>query len=442
MIKNRWISAISGIFLAILLLAPAGGALAKPRSAELVADARTGRILHGKNIYSLRHPASLTKVMTLYLTFSALQNGRFTPNTWLPVSARAAAQPPSKIGLRAGSKIRVRDAILALVAQSANDVAVVLAEAIGGTEPRFAKIMTAKAKALGMKRTVYRNSHGLPNRSQVTTAFDQAILARAVMAHFPQYYHYFGTGDFTYAGKTHHNHNRLMDRYNGMDGMKTGYINASGYNLLASAKRGHTRLIGIVFGGRSARKRDRRMAALLDAGFDRGIAEARGGKRPAARPVVQITADAADVTKDISEFRIAEGARGSVAEGDRDDDAPAAAPARAKKSAASARKSVSSKKKSASSKSASSKRKSSKKKDWSVQVGSYSSKKRSLTAIRKAKKNSATLRRARHRVIRIKAGRKTLYRARITGLAEDSARKACASLSNAGYSCLTLPPRS
>jgi D-alanyl-D-alanine carboxypeptidase len=235
--------------------------------ADIVIDAESGRILHASNPDQLRHPASLTKMMTLYLTFQALDAGRLTLTQSLPVSAHAAEQSPSKLGLRRGQSIRVIDAILGVVTESANDAAVVLAEAQGGSESRFAEMMTQEAHALGMKHTSYHNASGLPNPQQVTTARDMAVLGHALVYHFPQFYPYFSHASFTYAGITHDNHNHLMERYEGMDGIKTGYIRASGFNLVASAVRDDTRLIGVVFGGHSTIARDNQMALLLDNAF-------------------------------------------------------------------------------------------------------------------------------------------------------------------------------
>jgi D-alanyl-D-alanine carboxypeptidase len=236
--------------------------------ADIVIDAESGQILHASSADQLRHPASLTKMMTLYLTFQALEAGRLGLNQYLPISANAAEQPPSKLGLRPGQRIRVEDAIMGLVTESANDAAMVLAEWLGGgSEQGFAQMMTKQAHALGMDHTRYDNPSGLPDADQVTTARDMAVLGHALIYHFPQYYPYFSRDSFTYAGIYHHNHNHLMDRYDGMDGIKTGYIRASGFNLVASAQRGGTRLIGVVFGGRSTTARDNRMAQLLDQAF-------------------------------------------------------------------------------------------------------------------------------------------------------------------------------
>ncbi|MBF0144770.1 MAG: D-alanyl-D-alanine carboxypeptidase [Magnetococcales bacterium] len=235
--------------------------------ADLVMDAKTGRILHATAPDELRHPASLTKMMTLYLAFDALKSGKLRLNDLLPVSHEASIQEPSKLGLRPGQQIRVEDALLGLAIKSANDATVVFAEALGGSVEGFARMMTQKARDLGMNRSVFRNPSGLPNPEQVTTARDMAILGYALIYHFPQFYPYFSRDKFSYAGVSHRNHNRLMSRYQGMDGIKTGFIRASGFNLVASTVRGSDRLIGVVFGGRSAVERDNRMAALLDQSF-------------------------------------------------------------------------------------------------------------------------------------------------------------------------------
>lgn len=235
--------------------------------ADIIMDAATGQILHQTNPDKSLHPASLTKMMTLLLLFDAMEAGQIGPNDRIPISVRAASVVPSKLGLKPGSSIRVEDAIYALVTKSANDVAVAVAEALGGTEARFAGMMTRKAAALGMSRTRFRNASGLHDRAQVTTARDMARLARFIIRNRPHYYTYFSTKTFTYKGDIYHNHNRLMETYQGMDGMKTGYIVSSGFNLVASAVRDDRRLIGVVFGGRSASSRNARMAALLNEAF-------------------------------------------------------------------------------------------------------------------------------------------------------------------------------
>lgn len=264
----RCVCRVTTIILGFALLSHAAPATAG--YSALVVDAGSGRVLHEANADTRNYPASLTKMMTLYMVFDALDRGKWSPNRKLPVSARAAAQPPSKLGLRKGQSIKVKDAILALVTKSANDAAVVLAEALGGTESNFAVLMTTKARQLGMSRTTFRNASGLPDSRQVTTARDMALLAMALLRNFPQHYTYFSTRSFAFGGTRHGNHNRLLGHYQGADGIKTGYIRASGYNLVASARRGGRRVIGVILGGKTASQRNRQMASLLDVGF-RGL---------------------------------------------------------------------------------------------------------------------------------------------------------------------------
>ena len=235
--------------------------------ASIIVDAETGRILHATIADTRNYPASLTKMMTLYIVFDALEVGKWTLNTRLKVSARASGQAPSRLGLEAGQTIRVEDAILALVTKSANDVAATVAENLAKSESDFAMMMTATARKLNMSRTTFRNASGLPNGGQMSTARDMALLARALLLHHAKYYHYFSTREFNYAGHTHQNHNKLLSTYEGADGIKTGYIRAAGFNLVASVKRGGTRLIGVVFGGRDSRQRNRIMTKLLNKGF-------------------------------------------------------------------------------------------------------------------------------------------------------------------------------
>jgi D-alanyl-D-alanine carboxypeptidase len=236
-----------------------------PRHAALVLDAGSGRVLLAENADALRHPASLTKMMTLYLLFEELDSGRLSWGTALPVSAEAARQPPSKLGLVAGETIAVRDAVLALSVRSANDVAVVVAEAIAGSEEAFARRMTATARRLGMSRTIFTNASGLPDAAQVTTAREIALLARSLQSHYSRYYAVFSQKSFEYGGRTHRSTNRLLETLNGMDGIKTGYIRASGHNLVASVRRGNRRILVIVFGGTSREARDGYVAALAEA---------------------------------------------------------------------------------------------------------------------------------------------------------------------------------
>ncbi len=234
-----------------------------PAFASIIVDANSGATLTATNADGLRFPASLTKIMTLYLLFERLDAGRISLNTELPVSAHAASQAPTKLGLRPGQTIRVEDAIKGLVTRSANDAAVVIAEALGGDEDDFARMMTRKARALGMTRTVYRNASGLPNSDQVTTARDQATLGRAIQERFPRYYRYFATSSFNFRGRNIRNHNHLLGSVDGVDGIKTGYTRASGFNLVTNLRRGNRHLVGVVMGGRSSGSRDATMRNLL-----------------------------------------------------------------------------------------------------------------------------------------------------------------------------------
>jgi D-alanyl-D-alanine carboxypeptidase len=235
-----------------------------PRYAGIVVDAGTGTILYAEDADRVRHPASLTKMMTLYLLFEDLKAGRLKLSTPLAVSAHAASQPPTKLGVKAGESISVRTAISAICVHSANDVAVVVAEALGGSEAGFAARMNAKARALGLVATHFENATGLPDARQVTTARDMAVLARALQRDFPDRYANFSAKSFAYKGRTLKATNQLLGAIPGVDGIKTGYIRASGYNLVASAKRNGRRVIVVVMGETSGSARDGHVAALID----------------------------------------------------------------------------------------------------------------------------------------------------------------------------------
>ena len=230
-----------------------------PPYAALVVDANSGEVLHAANADALRHPASLTKIMTLYMLFEQIEAGKVRLDSQMEVSDHASQQAPSKLGLRPGQTLTVEDAIRALVTKSANDAAVVVAEAIGGDEETFARMMTRKARALGMSRTVYANASGLPDEDQVTTARDQVTLGRAIQDRFPRYYRYFATSSFVYRGRAMRNHNKLLGRVEGVDGIKTGYTRISGFNLVSSVRRGNRHIVAVVLGGASGGARDARM---------------------------------------------------------------------------------------------------------------------------------------------------------------------------------------
>ena len=264
-----------GLFALLALTLMTAGVAVQPAAAQensryaaIVVDAETGEVLFARHADSRRYPASLTKMMTLYLTFEALSQGKANLNDVITVSPRAASQPPSKLGLAAGQTITLDDAMHATAVRSANDMAVAIAEHIGGSEARFTAMMTLKAEALGMTQTRYVNANGLPDPRQLTSARDLAILARAIMRDYPQYYRFFGLHDWAYNGRDYRNTNGLLLTGNGYDGMKTGFTNASGYNLCASAVRDGKRLITIVMGGRSTASRNAHVAELMDTGFE------------------------------------------------------------------------------------------------------------------------------------------------------------------------------
>jgi D-alanyl-D-alanine carboxypeptidase len=236
----------------------------RPPYAAIVVDDNSGQVLHEFSADDPRHPASLTKIMTLYLLFEQLDAGKLKLETPLPISTQAAIQRPTKLGLKANQTIKVEDAIKGLVTKSANDAAVVVSEAIGGSEEEFAKLMTRKARALGMTNTSYVNASGLPAEEQITTARDQAILGRAIQARFPGHYRYFSTPSFRYRGIDMRNHNNLLGQVKGVDGIKTGYTEASGYNLVSSVRRNEKHIVAVVLGGTSNATRDTRMRQLIE----------------------------------------------------------------------------------------------------------------------------------------------------------------------------------
>ncbi len=307
-----------------------------PAFSSIIVDANSGATLQSTSADGLRHPASLTKVMTLYLLFERLESGKMSLDGQMRVSEHASVQAPTKLGLRPGQTIRVEDAIKGLVTRSANDAAVVIAEAIGGDEDDFAKMMTRKARALGMTRTVYRNASGLPDDDQVTTARDQSVLARAIQDRFPRYYRFFATASFNFRGHNIRNHNHLLGSVEGVDGIKTGYTRSSGFNLITNLRRGNRHLVGVVMGGRSYRSRDGIMRNLLAENLDKAagrrtvaaiterspaeanaaVAEADAAERPApptqSQGAIQVATAAAE-TADIPTPRPAPATRALVA---------------------------------------------------------------------------------------------------------------------------------
>ncbi len=398
------LSPVLAVMAVLLVLFSASPALAK--YAAIIVDADTGVVLHEVNADTRNYPASLTKMMTLYMAFAALENGRFTLDQKLRTSKRASGQAPSKLGLKKGETLTVRDAILALVTKSANDVATVIAETLGGDEVNFARMMTRKAKEMGMSSTTFRNASGLPNRRQRSTARDLSVLARGLLTDHPEYYHFFSARSFSWNGKTYKNHNKMLKTYNGTDGIKTGYIRASGFNLAASAVRHNRRLVGVVMGGRSAKSRNVHMAKLLDKGF-RSI-----------RSGVAMTEMGEDQKQALLEAK------------EKEQQATAAKTAKKVKAARTAGTAEITPEKKV------------RKAVWGVQVGAFSRYAPAhLAASSAARRLPALLGGARVVVLPQKEASGMIYRARLMGLDETKARDACEELKRDNFGCVAVPPR-
>jgi len=387
------------------------------RYAAIVLDADTGRVLHAANPDTRNYPASLTKMMTLYLVFDALESGQLKLKQRLPVSARAAGMSPSKLGVKRGESITVETAILALVTKSANDAAVVVAEYLGGTEAKFARLMTKKARELGMRRTSFHNASGLPNRQQLSTARDMAVLAKRLVEDFPQRYRYFSRQRYTFRGKQYKNHNSLLRTYPGTDGIKTGYIRASGFNLAASVTRDGRRLIGVVFGGRTAKSRDRHMAKLLERGFKKVSAIAANPPvDPKKRPVI-----VASQTKPATTTRIkpTKTQRTKPTAAPRPQPAPSRNPSWRQTYPSLATRTVA--------------------EEWAIQVGAYRDIEPARSVLRKAIARIPKLtENTRVSISPFTAGDTLMYRARLIGLSSASAKKACKQLERRKIPCVAI----
>ena len=387
----------------VLLLAPAP---AVAKYASIVMDYETGTVLHADHADDRNYPASLTKMMTLYLVFEALDAGRLSLDDKLKVSKRAAGMPPSKLWLKPGETIRVEDAILALTTKSANDVAVVIAEALGDTESAFARMMTDRAQALGMTRTTFRNASGLPNKEQKSTARDMATLSIALLRDFPGYYDVFSTKAFRFRGNTYKNHNHLLADYKGTDGIKTGYIRASGFNLAASVVRDGRRLIAVVFGGKTSRSRDKHMMSLLDRGFVRVASLPRFTPEPTPpKPatLLALTPEEPSLAEIAALDEAAEERSGSMLELIRSAEAATIGG------------------------------------PYGVQVGAFFDYDAALSLAKRASERLPELLPAEQvMVTSLPAGDKTLYRARILGLDRGKARRACRELQRNSFDCLIV----
>ena len=375
---------------------------AKAKYASFIINENTKRIYHNTNADTRNYPASLTKIMTLYMVFDALKNKKISMNTKFKISKRAARQPPSKLNLSAGSNITVKNAILALITKSANDVATVVAENLGKSERNFAKLMTKKARKLGMTRTTFKNASGLPNRGQLSTARDMAVLGIAIRKNHPNFFKLFKTKSFLYKGIKYTNHNNLLSNYSGTDGIKTGYTNASGFNLVASVERNGQRIIGVVFGGKKARSRDKHMINLLNKYFKTSPSKplvriAKPSEIPKARPKIIIA------EKNVRNFKI---------------------PARTNKTLYSENIQD----------------------NWFVQIGAFKNRLNAHKAARNARnivpEQLGNLPASLSKITKTNNANNNLeylWRVRFIELAENQARSVCAELWTSGLSCIPLP---
>ena len=375
---------------------------AKAKYASFIINENTKRIYHNTNADTRNYPASLTKIMTLYMVFDALKNKKISMNTKFKISKRAARQPPSKLNLSAGSNITVKNAILALITKSANDVATVVAENLGKSERNFAKLMTKKARKLGMTRTTFKNASGLPNRGQLSTARDMAVLGIAIRKNHPNFFKLFKTKSFVYKGIKYTNHNNLLSNYSGTDGIKTGYTNASGFNLVASVERNGQRIIGVVFGGKKARSRDKHMINLLNKYFKTSPSKplvriAKPSEIPKARPKIIIA------ERNVRNFKI---------------------PARTNKTLYSENIQD----------------------NWFVQIGAFKNRLNAHKAARNARnivpEQLGNLPASLSKITKTNNANNNLeylWRVRFIELAENQARSVCAELWTSGLSCIPLP---
>ena len=392
--KNLFL--FSSFLLSLIIL----GSPANAKYASFVINENTKRIYHNKNADTRNYPASLTKIMTLYMIFDALESKKISMKTRLKVSKRASRQPPSKLYLSPGSTITVKNAIMALITKSANDVATVVAENLGKSERNFAKLMTKKAKQLGMTRTTFKNASGLPNRGQLSTARDMATLGIAIRRNHPKFFKLFKTKYFVYQGTKYTNHNNLLGSYSGTDGIKTGYTSASGFNLVASVERNGQRIIGVVFGGKKARSRDRHMIKLLNRHFKTKPSKplvriAKPSEIPLARPTITI------VEKSVKNFNIPPTLKLPPSD---------------------------------------------KEEDWFIQIGAFKNRLNAHKAARNARnmvpEQLANLPASLSKITRTSNKNNTveyLWRVRFIELAENQARSVCAELWTSGFSCIPLP---
>ena len=373
---------------------------AQAKYASFIINENTKRVYYTANADTRNYPASLTKIMTLYMIFDALKTKKISMNTKFKVSRRATRQPPSKLNLSAGSSISVKHAILALITKSANDVATVVAENLGKSERNFARLMTKKARKLGMKRTTFKNASGLPNRSQLSTARDMATLGMAIRKNHSVFFKLFKTKSFIYKGTRYSNHNNLLGSYSGTDGIKTGYTHASGFNLVASVERNGQRIIGVVFGGKKARSRDKHMIKLLNRYFKTNASKplvriAKASELPKNRPKIIVA------EKNVKNFKVPPNVINTLLL-DRTND------------------------------------------DWFIQIGAFTNRLNAHKAARNARnvvpEQLGNLPASLSKISKVNNNNtEYLWRVRFIELAENQARSVCAELWTSGLSCIPLP---
>lgn len=373
---------------------------AQAKYASFIINENTKRVYYTANADTRNYPASLTKIMTLYMIFDALKTKKISMNTKFKVSRRATRQPPSKLNLSAGSSISVKHAILALITKSANDVATVVAENLGKSERNFARLMTKKARKLGMKRTTFKNASGLPNRGQLSTARDMATLGMAIRKNHSVFFKLFKTKSFIYKGTKYSNHNNLLGSYSGTDGIKTGYTHASGFNLVASVERNGQRIIGVVFGGKKARSRDKHMIKLLNRYFKTNASKplvriANASELPKNRPKIIVA------EKNVKNFKVPPNVINTLLL-DRTND------------------------------------------DWFIQIGAFTNRLNAHKAARNARnvvpEQLGNLPASLSKISKVNNNNtEYLWRVRFIELAENQARSVCAELWTSGLSCIPLP---
>ncbi|MGO1246388.1 MAG: serine hydrolase [Oceanisphaera sp.] len=394
-----------------------------PKYAAIIVNANSGEVLHADRADEPRYPASLTKMMTLYLLFDAMDNGLMRLDTKMPVSAHAASMPQTNISLKEGDRLRVRDAIPALIVRSANDVAVVVAEALGGTEREFANMMTAKAKALNMTATTFRNASGLPDGEQRSTARDLSILSLRLMKDHADYYHYFSALTFTFNGKTYDSHNRMVKDYAGTDGMKTGYIRASGFNVATSVLRDGQRLVGVVMGGKSSRSRNAEMTALLDSSFIQAEQLAKFSPNTANKtvspPVSHIvisTQTVRKVTRKAPDTKVNTRPPAVVEVAAQPPVAPKSLPTPAQSSNQPTAATL----------------------GWAIQVGSFQGSEQAKSRAINAQRQLDNIKPSQIKVSEVSLSDRVLYRSQLVDLQQEQAKQSCVRLERQGMDCLVI----